>query len=108
MNALGQQMLAFNPTNQMMAQMFGPGAAFTPEQTAAMVQGQAPAYNEQWNNYTGTDPKVQADVEEYIRRKKEFDAAESGRRDMVMGGMSPVGPGPAPVQMPQVQAARRF
>ena len=109
MNALGQQMLAFNPTNQMMAQMFGPGAAFQPEQVASMVQGQAPPQlDPSLIDYRGTDPAQRAKVDEWIRRQKEFEAAESGRRDMVMGGMSPVGPGPAPVQMPQVQAARRF
>jgi|ERR1044071_5655 hypothetical protein len=34
--ALGQSLLAFAPRNQMMAQMFGPQAAFTPEQMHQM------------------------------------------------------------------------
>jgi len=108
MNALGQQLLAFNPTNQMMAQMFGPGAAFTPQQVSTMAQGQPPPQNPALENYHGTDPKVQAQVEEYIRRKQEFDQAEAGRKNMIMGGMAPVGPGPSPVQMGPPQAARRF
>jgi hypothetical protein len=108
MNALGQQMLAFNPTNQMMAQMFGPDAAFQPEQMAAMAQGEKPAYDEKWSNYKGTDKKTQNDINEYIRRKKEYDAAEASRRDMIMGGIQRPGPGPAPIQMPTPQAARRY
>jgi hypothetical protein len=108
MNKLGQQLLAFNPTNQLMAKMYGPQAAFQPEQMAAMVQGQAPAYDEKWNNYTGTDPKVQKDVEEYIRRKKEYDLAEASRREMMLNGITAPGPGPTPIQMPTPQAARRY
>lgn len=37
MQALGQQMLAFAPRNQMMAEMFGPEAAFTPQQMGDMT-----------------------------------------------------------------------
>jgi hypothetical protein len=108
MNQLGQQLLAFNPSNQLMAQMYGPGAAFQPEQMAAMAQGQKPAYDEKWSNYKGTDPKVQKDIEEYIRRKKEYDAAEASRHDMLMGGIQRPGPGPTPIQMSAPQAARRY
>ena len=109
MNALGQQLLAFNPTNQMMAQMFGPGAAFQPEQMAAMAQGQQPAAPDpSLVNYQGTDPAKRAEVAEWIRRKKEFDAAEAGRRDMLMNGIQQPGPGPAPISMPTPQAARRY
>lgn len=108
MNMLGQQMLAFNPRNQMLAQMFGPQAAFTPDAMAQMAQGPAPAYDEKWNNYQGTDPKTQADIVEYIRRKKEYDAAESARHSMIMGGVQQPGPGPAPIQMSAPQAARKY
>ena len=51
MNALGQSMLAFAPRNAMMAQMFGPQAAFTPQQMGQMVQNPMP--QQQWG--TGTD-----------------------------------------------------
>lgn len=108
MNQLGQQLLAFNPSNQLMAQMYGPQAAFQPEQMAAMAQGQKPAYDESLTNYKGTDPKKQAEVNEYIRRKKEYDAAEAARRDMIMGGIQRPGPGPTPIQMSAPQAARRY
>jgi hypothetical protein len=56
MNALGQQMLAFNPQNQMMAQMFGPGAAFQPEQLAQMAQNpMKPQLDPSLINYQGVD-----------------------------------------------------
>ncbi len=109
MNALGQQMLAFNPQNQMMAQMFGPQAAFQPEQLAQMAQNpMKPAYDEKWSNYKGTDPKTQADIEDYIKRKAEYDRQEAARRDMLMGGIQQPGAGPAPIQMSAPQAARKF
>ena len=37
LQGLSQSMLAFGPRNQMMAQMFGPEAAFTPQQFANMA-----------------------------------------------------------------------
>jgi hypothetical protein len=36
LQSLGQSLAAFGPRNQMMAQMFGPEAAFTPQQIGAM------------------------------------------------------------------------
>lgn len=109
MHALGQQMLAFNPTNKMMAQIYGPGAAFQPEQMAQMAQGTAPApIDPSLINYKGGDPKKQAQVEEWIRRQKEFEAAEAARRDMIMNNFQAPGPGPAPMQMPSPTAAKRY
>ena len=108
MNALGQQMLAFNPRNQMLADMFGPQAAFQPEQVAQMVKGQPPAYNPAWTNYQGTDPKIRADIAEYVRRLNEYNAAEEQRKSMVMGGFQAPGAGPVPINMPAPQAARKF
>lgn len=108
MNQLAQQVLAFNPRNQLLAQMVGPQAAFSPEQAAQMVQGQPPAYDPKWTNYQGNDPKIRADIAEYVRRLNEYNAAESSRRDMVMGGFQAPGPGPAPINMPAPQAARKF
>ena len=109
MNALGQQMLAFNPQNQMMAQMFGPQAAFQPEQMAQMAQNpMKPIYDEKWSNYQGTDRKTQADIEDYIKRKAEYDRQEAARRDMLMGGIQRPGAGPAPIQMSAPQAARKY
>lgn len=97
MNAMGQSILAFNPRNQMMAKMFGPEAAFTPQQFAQMAQNPIP--NETpWG--TGTD---QQRVEQVQRRD-----AERQRQAMIQGSMSPVGPGPAPLQQRTPMAARRF
>ena len=109
MNQLGQQLLAFNPTNQRLAQMFGPSSAFTPDQMAGMVQGTPPpALPDNLVDYRGVDPAERAKVDEWIRRKKEFDAAEANRRNVMLSGTTPVGPGPAPIQMGAPQAARRF
>lgn len=108
MNALGQQLLAFNPSNQLMAQMYGPQAAFGPEQMAQMVQGPKPNWDEQLYNYTGTDQNRLKAKAEMIRRKNEYDASEGQRRDMMMNGISQPGPGPAPINMPAPQAARRY
>lgn len=109
MNQLGQQLLAFNPSNQLMAKMYGPDAAYSPEQMANMVQGQKPPdADPSLINYQGTDPKKRAEVQEWIRRKKEFDAAEAQRRDMMLNGITQPGPGPTPIQMSAPQAARRY
>lgn len=96
MNALGQSMLAFNPQNQMMAQMFGPQAAFTPEQFAEMAKNPIP-HATPWG--TGTD-------EERFEQVKRRDA-ERARQAQIRGQMTPLPAGPAPFQMRQPQAARR-
>lgn len=108
MNMLAQQVLAFNPRNQMLSQMFGPQAAFTPEQMATMVQGQPPPADPAILNYTGTDQAILRKKAELIRRRNEYAAAEEARRNMVMGNFQAPGAGPAPIQMPAPQAARRY
>ena len=108
MNQLGQQVLAFNPTNQLMSQMYGPQAAFTPEQAAQMVQGQEPAQDPNLMNYAGNDQNILKQKQEMIRRHNEWLAAEQQRREMVMNNFQAPGAGPAPINMPAPQAARRF
>lgn len=108
MNQLGQQVLAFNPRNQMLAQMYGPQAAFTPEQMATMVQGQEPSMDPNILNYAGNDQGILRQKQEMIRRHNEWLKAESQRRDMVMNNFQAPGAGPAPINMPAPQAARRF
>lgn len=108
MNQLGQQLLAFNPANQMMAQMYGPDAAFSPEQMATMTQGQAPPSDPKVLNYDGTDQNMLRQKAELIRRRNEFAAAEAQRREMMLNNWQQPGPGPAPMQMPTPQAARRY
>jgi hypothetical protein len=93
MNALGQSMLAFNPQNQMMAQMFGPQAAFSPQQFAQMGADPSVA-GMPWG--TGTDEQRRAQAEDAARRKK------------IEQQMTPLGPGPAPLRLPPPQAGRRF
>jgi hypothetical protein len=93
MNALGQSMLAFNPQNQMMAQMFGPQAAFSPQQFAQMAQDPTVA-NMPWG--TGSDEQRKAQL------------ANKTRQQQVQQQMRPVGPGPAPLKLPPPAAARRY
>lgn len=97
MNAMGQSLLAFNPRNQMMAKMFGPHAAFTPQQFAQMAQNPIPNATP-WGQ--GTD---QQRADQVTARD-----AERQRQTMIQGGMSPVGPGPAPLQRRAPLPARRF
>lgn len=97
MNALGQSLIAFNPQNQMMAQMFGPQAAFTPEQFAQMGANPIPE-QQAWGQ--GTD---QERAEQVQRRR-----AEQERQARIKAQMQPVGPGPAPIQMRGPAPARRY
>lgn len=93
MQALGQSMLAFNPQNQMMAQMFGPQAAFSPQQFAQMAQDPTVA-GQPWG--TGTDEQRKAQALDAERRRK------------IEQQMQPLGPGPAPLRLPPPQAGRRY
>lgn len=96
MNALGQSLLAFNPQNQMIAQMFGPQAAFSPQQFAQMAADPRP--QQPWG--TGTDQERR----DQVLRKQE----EERRQRMLAQGMQPLGPGPAPLRLPPPQAARKY
>lgn len=103
MNALGQQMLAFNPQNQLMAQMFGPDAAFTPQQMAQMVADPGAMSQSEW----------QRAHEESLRTGKPIEGgarylADQQRQQQIAGRFTPPGPGPAPLQQVAPQAARRF
>lgn len=112
MQALGQQMLAFNPQNQMMAQMFGPEAAFSPQQMAQMsndpgARSQAD-YEEARKRAFANGPDQRMSSQgwspEEIRRME----ANERRKKMVESQTTPLGPGPAPLRLPPPQAARRF
>lgn len=117
MQALGQSMLAFNPQNQMMAQMFGPQAAFTPQQFAAMgndpgarsaadftaarqeaLARQSPdgrnAPSRHMPGWTAAD--IQR-MQENERRKRAIEQQ-----------MAPLGAGPAPLNLPAPAAPRRY
>ena len=91
-----------------MAQMYGPQAAFSPEQAAQMVQGPTPASDPEILNYQGTDQGKLQQKREMIRRRNEYAAAEEQRRAMMMSGIQQPGAGPAPIQMSAPQAARKY
>lgn len=118
LQALSQQTMAFAPRNQMMAQMFGPDAAFSPQQFADMASDPAAkplAQAEQaWlqsamnnpidpNTRSRTrgamDPRVQADLELAQQNER--------RRQAIMQNMGPMPQGPAPIRMPAPQRGRR-
>ena len=121
MNALGQQMMAFNPQNQAVAQMFGPEAAFNPQQFAQMAndpgarsmadfqaaqQQAAPTFNSPIdpNTRTRQGQVMQGWSAQDLQRMQENER----RKKMVEQNMTPLGPGPAPMQMPSAAPARRF
>lgn len=118
LNALGQQMLAFNPQNQLMAQMFGPDAAFTPQQFSQMAsdpyamgveQAQA-AYN-QARMANPIDPKTRERshiVPPEVQANLERAYQNAARQRQIEQQMKPVGPGPAPLRPMQPAPARRF
>lgn len=108
MNTLAQQVLAFNPRNQMLAQMFGPSAAFTPQQAAGMVQGPAPDFDPAIANYQGPDLAKQHQASIMLKRKQQYDASEAARQQAIMNGFQAPGAGPAPIHMPAQQAARKY
>lgn len=119
MNALGQSMLAFNPQNQMMAQMFGPQAAFSPQQMAQMAQDpgarsradfEAAQHQAMMNG--PIDPKtrqrtggpMQGWTGDDLRRMEDNER----RMAQVQRQTTPLGPGPAPLRLPGAAPARRF
>ena len=118
LQSLNQGMLAFGPRNQMMAQMFGPEAAFSPQQMAAMASDPAAkplAEAEQaWiqsamqnpidpktrSRTTGEmNPQVQADLERARENER--------RKQWLLQNLGPMPSGPAPIQMPRPQSGRR-
>lgn len=108
MTGLAQQLLAFNPRNQMLAQMFGPQAAFTPQQIGQMTQGPAPQ-TDLIGKYDANNQPLQPEAQQEQRRRLgEYQAAEQRRQDLINGNFQAPGPGPAPIAMPQAQRARRY
>lgn len=108
MNALGQQMLAFNPRNQVMAQMFGPDAAFTPQQMGQMVadpgaKSQAD-YHQAWLESMRTGKPMQGMNADDMARME----ADRRRQAMVAGNMAPLPQAARPLDPRTPQAARRF
>lgn len=114
MNALGQQMLAMNPRNQMMAKMFGPDAAFAPTDFAQMVQNPVPPpqmppeLQALAGKNTKNTPQQEAALRAFAQQKQQYEQGNQARSDQMMNGMAPPGPGPAPLDPRKPQPARRY
>lgn len=111
MQALGQSMLAFNPQNQMMAQMFGPQAAFSPQQMAQMAADPGARSREEYSaahakamEQPWQDRRMTGWTGDDVKRMEE----DEKRRRMIAQQTTPLGPGPAPLRMPPPAAARRY
>ena len=107
MNAIGQQILAFNPLNQTMAQMFGPQAAFSPEQMSQMVADPYARSPEEFAAArAGLKPgqTMQGWSADDIRRMEE----DQRRQGRVRQGVTPLGPGPAPLRQVAPQPGRKY
>lgn len=107
MQALGQSLLAFNPQNQMMAQMFGPQAAFTPQQMAQMSADPGAMgrdqYQQAWQQslLSGQPMGMTADDKQRMEDNER-------RMNQVRQQTTPLGPGPAPLRMPPPAPGRRY
>lgn len=97
LNAMQQRLGAVAPLNQAMAQMYGPDAAFSPEQFAQMGANPFGPYKGVWGQ--GTDEE---------RRNQVLDKQAEERRQAALRAMPAPGPGPAPLERRRPQAARRF
>ena len=94
LNTLGQRLTAFNPQNQLMAQMFGPQAAFTPEQFANMAANPMPQPMGQ--DFEGRAPSRGERKQQAQTRAEaaQYQMDEENRRQMILQGLSPLPQGP--------------
>jgi hypothetical protein len=119
MNAVAQSAQAFGPQNQMMGQMFGPEAAFSPQQMASMTadplarsKADFEAAQKKAMMSGPIDPKTRQRTggklegwsEDDLRRMRENEA----RQSQVQAAFSPAPQGPAPLKPMQPLAPRRY
>lgn len=125
LNAMGQSLLAFNPRNQVMAQMFGPEAAFTPDQFAAMAAdpfggpepdaaqpqidgGYLKDVFENGGKLPGPPPTSAPMIDPgYLARKEQWAEEEKRRIARLRAGIAPVPAGPPVIGGPAPMARRR-
>jgi hypothetical protein len=104
MNRLGQQMLAMVPQNRMMAEMFGPEAAFTGQQMGQMAADPGANQAAAGQAFDNNNPAGNQFSMEDIARAN----ADRQRQQQVAGAFGPPPQGPAPLQPRTPQPARRF
>lgn len=136
MQSLTQQMMAFGPRNQVMAQMFGPDAAFTGKQMADMTanpmgppqadqwlmdyydQGKHKLSHEQWreDQHAPMNPDAKTgkrmaeqrgQLLDYARQRERYEREEAARRAQIEAAFG-TPRGPAPINPIQAAPARRY
>lgn len=129
MRALNQTMLAAGPRNQVMAQMFGPEAAFSGKQMADMTANPmgGPETDQLWlqkqmaagdfnlsrddykakHGYKSGWDKDYGQLLEFSRKKQAYDQEEAARRAQMEAAFG-TPQGPAPIAPTQVAEARKF
>ncbi|HET8957330.1 MAG TPA: hypothetical protein VFM95_02620 [Microcella sp.] len=136
MQSLTQQMMAFGPRNQVMAQMFGPDAAFTGKQMADMTanpmgppqadqwlmdyydQGKHKLNFEQWrqDQHAPMNPDAKegkrmteqrGQLLDYARKREQYEREEAARRAQIEAAFG-TPRGPAPINPIQAAPARRY
>lgn len=104
-----QRLVAMAPYNQLTAQMVGPQAAFSQQQMLAMTPTPPqPTIDPSLLNYTGTDPKIQAQVQQYLDELNQWQAANAARQQMVQSAFSQPMQGPAPIRKTQALPAKKY
>lgn len=104
-----QRLVAMAPYNQLTAQMVGPQAAFNQQQMLSMTPTPPqPTIDPSLLNYTGTDPKMQAQVQQYLDELNQWQTANAARQQMVQSAFSQPMQGPAPIRKTQVLPAKKY
>lgn len=104
-----QRLVAMAPYNQLTAQMVGPQAAFSQQQMLAMTPTPPqPTIDPSLLNYTGTDPKMQAQVQQYLDELNQWQTANAARQQMVQSAFSQPLQGPTPIRKTQVLPAKKY
>lgn len=119
LNGQAQQLQAFGPRNQVMAQMFGPDAAFTPQQFAqmgadpgAISQAEYDKARQQSMLNGPIDPRTRSRQVgapmPFTAQDKERMLADQRRQAAIAANMQPLPQGPAPLRQVAPQAGRRY
>lgn len=107
LNRLGQQLLAFNPLNQAMARMYGPEAAFSPDQMSQLA-GDPGAKSRADYEAAKAAQKPGGTMQGWTGDDEQRMLADERRRASVQAAFQPPAAGPAPLQKRAPAPARRY